>query len=545
MTTDPTPESYDYIIVGAGSAGATLAGRLSASGTHTVLLLEAGPSDKNQAVSIPAAFSQLFKSERDWNYETTPQPGLGGRTVYWPRGKTLGGSSSMNAMMWVRGFASDYDRWAELAGNDWSWESLLPLFRRIERTMDSNDPDHGMAGPLSIEPQRHPRPHTDAFLRSVHASGHRIEQANTRQPDGFSQTMVSQKKGARASTSTAYLAPAARRSNLTVRTGALARKVLFEGRRAVAVDYLRDGIPATVTARREIVLCGGAVNTPQLLKLSGIGDPEELKKFGIDVVAPSREVGLNLRDHLIAGLVPEAMGGTLYTATKAKEVLNYLLRRRGMLTSNVAEAYGFIRSDPSLAEPDLELLFAPAAYVGEGLVPTPGHGITLGTILLKPQSHGTITLASAEPTDKPIIDPRYLSHPDDQAALLSGLATCEKILSTGPLRELLTGRYLAPAGGEAMAPGERDLQTILRHAHTLYHPTSTARMGQDEGSVVDPELRVRGVEGLRIADASVMPEIIRGHTNAPSIVIGEKAADLLATDTSRRAGGTAAAGAHR
>jgi choline dehydrogenase len=539
MTTDPTPETYDYVIVGAGSAGATLAGRLSASGTHTVLLLEAGPSDKNQSVSIPAAFSQLFKSERDWNYETTPQPGLGGRTVYWPRGKTLGGSSSMNAMMWVRGFAADYDKWAEHAGDGWSWESLLPLFRRVERTMDSSNPDHGMAGPLSIEPQRHPRPHTEAFLRSVQASGHRLEPANGRQPDGFTQTMVTQKRGARASTATAYLAPAARRGNLTVRTGALARKVLFDGRRAVGVDYLKDGVPATVTARREIVLCGGAVNTPQLLMLSGIGDPDELKKFGINVVAASKEVGRNLRDHLIAGLVPEAKGGTLLTATKANEVLNYLLRRRGMLTSNVAEAYGFVRSQPTLAEPDIELLFAPAAYVGEGLVPMPGHGITLGTILLQPQSHGTVSLASADPSDKPIIDPRYLSHPDDQAALLSGLAICESILSTAPLNELLTGRYLAPAGGERMAPGERDLQAIVRHAHTLYHPTSTARMGQDEGSVVDPELRVRGVEGLRVADASVMPEIIRGHTNAPSIVIGEKAADLLASNSSRPDSGTA------
>jgi choline dehydrogenase len=513
----------DVVIVGAGSAGAALAARLSEDRHTSVVLLEAGGAATGSSISIPAAFAKLFKTDVDWNYETTPQPHLRGRTVYWPRGKVLGGSSSLNAMMWVRGFAADYDRWGELAGPEWSWSAMRPVLDRIERHLESG------AGTVSVEPQRSPSRHTAAFLEAVREAGYRTEQANSDRPDGFTQTMVTQHRGARSSTATAYLEPARRRTNLGIRTNAHAMRVRFEGHRATGVEYLHEGRRRIVSARKEVVLCGGAVNTPQLLLLSGIGPAQRLRDLGIDVVVDRPEVGQNLRDHLVSGLIPEVRGGTLLDATKPSQLVRYLATRRGQLTSNVAEAYGFVRTRADLDLPDLEMIFAPVAYVGEGLLPIPAHGITIGPILLTPRSTGTVELASSDPLDRPSVDPRYLSDPAgaDRAAMLEGLRIAERILAAPALRSRLTGRYVTPEGGESMAPEDRDILALERYAHTLYHPVGTARMGRDEDSVVDPQLRVRGVEKLRIADASVMPHIIRGHTNAPAIAIGERAAELL------------------
>lgn len=528
----PQGETFDVVVVGAGSSGAALAARLSESGRLSVLLIEAGGEDKDKRIHIPAAFSQLFRSDSDWNYQTTPQDHLAGRSIYWPRGKVLGGSSSLNAMMWVRGFAADYDEWARQAGPQWSWDALRPLFIRVERTVGCNDTDHsthGTEGAVSVEPQRDPRAHTSAFLRAVRELGYPVERANALAPQGFSQTMVSQHRGARASTATAYLRPASKRTSLTVRTHALVTRVLVEQGRATGVEYLADGSRRTVTARREVVLSGGAVNTPQLLMLSGIGPAKHLRHSGIDVVADAAEVGSHLADHLIAGHVVGVDGDTLKDATRPSQLVAYLARRRGMLTSNVAEAYGFVRSDATLELPDLELLFAPVAYVGEGLVPPPRHGVTVGAILLQPRSSGTVRLHSPDPTDRPSIDPRYLSDPDgrDRETLLRGMELCQEILDTPAMRAITDGTYVLPEGGERLEPRARAERIVDEYAHTLYHPVGTARMGTDASAVVDPELRVRGVSGLRVADASVMPRIIRGHTNAPSIVIGERAADLI------------------
>lgn len=538
----------DYVVVGAGSAGAALAARLTEDPGVSVLLLEAGGSDRALELHVPAAFKKLFRSGYDWDYDTVPQPQLEGRTVYWPRGKTLGGSSSLNAMMWVRGFAADYDEWADAAGRAWSWESLLPSFRRVERTADAVDRTQGSDGAQSIEHQRDPRPHTAAFLGAAAEAGHPVTPANLPAGQGFSQTMVTQRRGARASTADAYLRPARRRANLRVITNAHVRRVTFSRRataeppgaepveaRATGVYVDITGITRHVRARREVILCGGAINTPQLLMLSGIGPSEHLAEHGIRVVVDSPGVGANLQDHLVAGLAPAAKGGTLFTAESRRELGRYLGGRRGMLTSNVAEAYGFVRT--AMADragvpeglPDIEIIFAPAPYVGEGLVPLPGEGLTVGAILLRPRSRGTIRLASVDPHAKPLIDPAYLSDPDgiDAETMLAGLAECERLIDTDALRAVTTGGWIQPEGGERMTPEERAELSLRRYSHTLYHPVGTARMGADAAAVVDPSLRVRGVTGLRVADASVMPTIIRGHTNAPAIVIGEVAADLI------------------
>jgi choline dehydrogenase len=505
----------DYVVVGTGSAGSVLANKLTADPAVRVTVLEAGPKDKDKFVHIPAAFSKLFRSRLDWDYLTEPQKELNGRQIYWPRGKMLGGSSSMNAMMWVRGFAADYDEWGQLAGDQWSCQPMAKYFDRIE------------SGPLMVSPQRSPRSSTAAWLAAAQQSGYRLEQPNTDAPEGFCETQVTQRRGARWSCADAYLKPALGRPNLTLLTEATARRVLFDGACAVGVEFDMAGSRRVARARREIVVCAGAVNSPQLLMLSGIGDRDQLAEHGIPVMHHSPEVGRNLTDHLVAPLGFDVKDDSLFAAEKPLQLVNYLLRRRGMLTSNVGEAYGFVRSRPDLDLPDLELIFAPAPFFDEGIGHPCGHGAVMGPILLKPYSRGTITLRSADPTAKPVIDPQYLTDPDgrDRAAMMAGLRIAATIAQAPALKEVL-GTIARPLG--ARDTREEALEEALHScSHTVYHPVSTCRMGTDESSVVDPQLRVRGVVGLRVADASVMPAIIRGHTHAPSVLIGEKAADLI------------------
>lgn len=494
----------DYIVVGTGSAGAVVANRLSADPGVSVLVLEAGPRDRNKFIHIPAAFSKLFRSNVDWDYLTEPQEELDNRRIYWPRGKTLGGSSSMNAMMWVPGFPADYDEWGDHAGADWSYAGLQKYLTRLE------------AGPLMISPQRSPRSSTAAWLAAAAECGH----------VGFCQTRVTQRRGTRFSTADAYLKPVLHRPNLSLLTESTATRLVFAGDRVIGVEFDKAGVRDTVTARREVILCGGAINSPQLLMLSGIGDRDQLQQHGIHVRHHAPGVGANLLDHLVVPLGFEVPDDSLFAAEKPVELLNYLLRRRGMLTSNVGEAYGFVRSTPELDLPDLELIFAPAPFFDEGIGDPYGHAVVMGPILLKPRSSGTITLRSADPLAKPVIDPRYLTDEADRTALMAGLRICAEIAGAAALRGVI-GKLARPLNATTL--DDETLHRALNSlAHTLYHPVGTCRMGLDEDSVVDPHLRVRGVQALRVADASVMPSLIRGHTHAPSVLIGEKAAELIA-----------------
>jgi choline dehydrogenase len=526
-STDNRSALADYVVVGTGSAGSVLAERLSADARNQVVVVEAGGKDTDRRIHMPATWMQLFRSGIDWDYLTEPQPQLNGRRIYWPRGKTLGGSSSMNAMMWVRGFAADYDEWAEHAGEQWSFHRIVKYFKQIEDVEGAREADEGVGGPLHVSHQRSPRPLTAAWLQAVQQSGYEIERPNLPQPNGFSQTMVTQHRGARWSAADAYLRPALRRKNLTLMTNATVTRVIFVDKQAVGVEVVQGGRRKFIRARREVVLCAGTVNTPQLLMLSGVGDNAHLARHGIEVVHHSPQVGHNLQDHLVAGLGFDVHANTLFAAGKPASIAKYLMRRRGMLTSPGAEAYGFVRSDPKLTLPDLELFFVPAPFFDELLSEPYRHAVTFGPILLKPRSSGHISLRSADPTDKPIIDPRYLSDSAgaDRAAMLEGLRICAKIADAPALAGVL-GPIARPLG--ATDTSEEALEKALYdEAHTMYHPVGTCRMGTDPASVVTPQLEVRGVQRLRIADASAIPTAIRGHTHAASVLVGAKAADLI------------------
>ncbi len=519
---------YDYVIVGAGSAGCVLANRLTADPTTSVLLLEAGPPDRKAEISVPAAFSKLFKTEYDWDYTTTSQPQLAQRSLYWPRGRTLGGSSSVNAQMYVRGNALDYDDWAKRGNTGWSWDEVLPAFRRSECNARGANEFHGGDGPLSVQDLRSPSPLTRAFLDAAIQSGIALNpDLNGAAQDGVSPSQVTQRRGHRASTARAFLGPVRRRKNLTVLTAAQATRVLFEGTRAVAVEYRRENRIEQAPAG-EVILSGGAINSPQLLLLSGIGPRDDLESLQIPVVHHAPAVGCHLQDHLSVPVIATIRGtNSLLAAQKPRQLARYLLARRGMLTSNVGEAMAFTRSARDLPAPDLQFIFAPVEFIEHALAPPPGHGITCGTVLLQPASEGAITLMSADPFAAPRIEPHYLSDPndDDLRVLIAGVRLA---------REILRAPALASAVEAELWPGDTartddELGEFVRQrAETIYHPVGTCRMGPDpRSSVVDPHLQVHGIDGLRVIDASVMPTIVRGNTNAPTIMIAERAAELL------------------
>jgi choline dehydrogenase-like flavoprotein len=509
-------DEFDYVVVGAGSAGCVLAGRLTEDPSVRVLLLEAGGKDSRREIRIPAAFSKLYRSDVDWCYSTAREEALDGREICYPRGKMLGGSSSINAQVVARGNLADYDGWSELGCAGWAWEDVLPYFERSAR------------GPFRIAQLRDPNALTKAFVAAaVEAGVPYAEDLNVPAPEGVGYAQVSQRHGRRWSVADGYLRPALSRPNLQVRTAAQVTRILLDRERAVGVTFRHDGRDDQARATREVMLCGGAINSPHLLLLSGIGPSEALASAGVEPTHELRGVGRNLQDHLVGGVLAASTStATLYAAESLRSLARYLIFRRGMLTSNVAEALAFVRTRPELAAPDLELVFAPVLFVDEGLVPPPEHGVTIGAVVLQPRSVGRVTLRSSDPLDAPLIQPRYLSDPtgEDLRVLLHGIRLARRILAAGALAPQVRAELLP---GPDVQDDEGLIAQTRARAHTLYHPVGTCRMGTDDDAVVDPELRVRGLEGLRVVDASVMPRIPRGHTNWPTVMIAEKAADLL------------------
>jgi choline dehydrogenase-like flavoprotein len=518
---------YDYVIAGAGSAGCVLAGRLSEDPDVDVLLIEAGGSDRHPDVKIPAGFQKQFKSKRDWDLNTDPEPHCDNRSLYMPRGKGLGGSSSMNAMLYVRGHPLDYEKWEAGGAHGWGWDGMRPYFLRAEDNARGPSEHHATGGPLRVEDEHSPRRLTASFLESCAAAGiPRIADCNGPEQDGAALAQVTQRNGRRWSTADAYLRPARRRANLTVVSGAQAIGVELAQGRASGVRYRRRGRERVAAARREVILSAGALGSPQLLLLSGIGPAGQLRALGIPVAVDLPGVGENLQDHPYVSSVWDVPGGgSLADAESPKALLEYLLRRSGPLTSTVAEAIAFVRSRPGLAQPDLQFHFAPAYFVDNGFEEYDGHAITMGPALLAPRSRGWVRLRSADPAEKPRILSNSLAEPDDVAALLAGARQAREIAANGPFAALL-GRELFPGPG---VESDDDLvEDLRRRVELLFHPVGTCRMGSDEDAVVDPELRVRGVEGLRVVDASIMPIIPSGNTNAPTIAVAERAADVIA-----------------
>lgn len=517
---------YHYIIVGAGSAGCVLANRLSEDPSVKVLLLEAGGPDTQKEIHIPAAFSKLFKTACDWTYFTEPEPHLDNRSLYWPRGKMLGGSSSMNAMIYIRGHRWDFDHWCDLGNPGWDYDSVLPYFKKSEAQEHGASPFHGADGPLHVTNLRSPNPLSEAFVQAAEQSGFpRNMDFNGAQQEGFGQYQVTQWEGKRCSAAAAFLHPVMRRPNLTVKTNIQVFDIIFEKQRAVALSFQEGEHSAQEHAEREIVLCAGAVASPHLLMLAGIGPADHLRSLGVPVQVDLPGVGQNLQDHPAVPIVYQSSQPiTLTNAESMSNVARYVCFKNGMLTSNVAEAGGFVSSNSSTPAPDLQFHFGPGYYVDHGFEKIKGHAFTLGPTAIRPFSRGRLKLRSSNPLDAPAIHANYLDDPRDMEAMLYGVKLARRIAAAdafNPFRgaEMLPG----PAAQDDFALRRH----IARYAATLYHPVGTCKMGNDALSVVDSELRVHGVEGLRVVDASIMPTVIGGNTNAPTIMIAEKGADLI------------------
>ncbi|MES0872534.1 GMC family oxidoreductase [Sinimarinibacterium thermocellulolyticum] len=526
---------YDFVIVGGGSAGCVLANRLSADGRHRVCLLEAGPPDVSPLIRMPAGVLAMMRSDvYNWKLWTVEQPQLGGRRLYWPRGRTLGGSSAINAMCVIRGHAADYDHWAALGNPGWSWREVLPYFRRLEHFEAGADEWHGSNGPLNVASLRQPNPLSAVYLQAARQAGHADNlDFNGAQQLGMGYYHVAQIGGERCSNARAYLHPARGRGNLNVVTHARATKLLFEGRRAVGVRYFDGHAYREVYARREVILSAGAVGSPHLLLLSGIGPCASLQQFAISVVHELPGVGQNLQDHLdvLVGMRSKTrLGFSLHPLSllrSLKALFQYVMGRRGELTSNVAECGGFLKSDPSEPLPDLQFHFVPMVNSYHGLKLTPLlrlYGYSILACDLRPRSRGEIRLASPDPLAPPAIDPRYLDDPRDLDKL---------VVAVHKAREIFAQPAFSPHNAQELEPGadvqsdEALRQWIREHAETLYHPVGTCKMGNDRLAVVDAQLRVHGVGGLRVVDASIMPTLIGGNTNVPTTMIAEKGADMI------------------
>jgi choline dehydrogenase-like flavoprotein len=521
--------TYDYIVVGAGSAGCVLAARLSEDLNARVLLLEAGGDDSAKEVRIPAAFSKLFKSARDWNYSTEEELYLDGRRLYWPRGKMLGGSSSMNAMIYIRGNPSDYEGWENLGNAGWGWQDVLPYFKKSENQDRGASEFHGTGGPIDVCNLRYVNELTRAFLAGAQETGIPANSDfNGATQDGAGLHQVTQKNGGRQSAADAYLKPARRRNNLTVLTGCHATRVVVEKNRASGIEYIRRGATEEANAEREVILASGVVNSPQLLLLSGVGPADELKNTGIAPVHDLRGVGKNLQDHpmVSVGYLCEKPV-SLASAESVPNFLRWLIFRGGPLASNVAEAGAFVKTETNLGAPDLQILFGPAYYVNHGSDRRKEHCFGFGPTLLAPESRGSVSLRSRDPFEPPAIRANYLSTEHDLRVMAEGVRRSREIAHTKAFNAY-RGEELHP--GSEVRTTDEVARFVRANTQTLYHPVGTCRMGNDAMAVVDHRLRVRGIERLRVVDASVMPRITSGNTNAPTIMIAEKGADMIRED---------------
>jgi len=518
---------FDYVVVGAGSAGCAVAARLSEDSSARVCLVEAGGSGRSILIDTPALLAVTVPRRiHNWAFETVPQAGLDGRRGYQPRGKAIGGSSAINAMIYMRGHASDYDDWAAAGNVGWRWHDVLPWFRRGENNERGADEFHGVGGPLNVADIRSPHPLSLAFVQAgVQAGMTHNRDFNGASQDGVGLYQVTQKNGRRWSAARAYLDPAAGRANLVVRTRSHARRLLFDGKSCAGVETTTG----TLRARRETIVACGAFGSPQLLLLSGIGPAEELAPRGIAVRHELPGVGRNLQDHPdyvighlsqaggLLGLTPRGLGNL------AAGILPFWREGRGMLSSNIAECGGFLRSEPGLERPDIQLHFAIGLVANHGRDRTPRYGFSCHACVLRPRSRGQVGLASADPRAAPRIDPAFLADEDDAERLLRGVKRMREILGQDALAPFRGANVFGEQGA-----GDSALMKLIRQrADTVYHPVGSCRMGTDDMSVVDPELRVRGIARLRVADASVMPTLIGGNTNAASMMIGERAADFI------------------
>ncbi len=521
----------DYVIVGAGSAGCVLAARLSEDPDVKVQLLEAGGPDTATELHVPAMFPIVFKSSLDWDLLGEPEPGLGERRLYLPRGRVIGGTSSINAMIYLRGHRADFDEWAEMGCEGWSYDEVLPYFKRSEDNDRGENEYHGVGGPLSVSDSRSMSPLIDAELEAAVQAGYElIEDLNVDRPEGVSRFQLTQRNGMRCSAADAFLHPAEDRPNLEVTSGVFVERIVFEGDRAVGVEIVRNGARETVRAEREVIVSAGTYQSPVLLMLSGIGPAEELAPFGI-AVRQELPVGRNLQDHCMVNVnyltdQPGLFG--IFTPENFALLEN---EGRGPLTSNYPEAGGFFRTRPDLPAPDVEFHFAAAPFFDEGLTPPPDNGYAFGPVIVKPTSRGKVTLRTPMPDSKPKVLCNFLTTEEDRASVLAGVRIALEIASQPALEAIEREPLSVPA-----SDSEKDiLDWVRRASQTVYHPTSTCAMG----AVVDSELRVFGIEGLRVVDASVMPTITRANTHAATIMIAEKGADLILGKAPLEAAGAA------
>ncbi len=520
---------YDYVIVGAGSAGCALANRLSADPSVKVLLLEAGGSDRNLNIRIPVGFAKQFRTDLDWGYSSEPEPNLIGRSMYLPRGRSLGGSSSMNAMIYLRGHRTDFDGWAANGAPGWSYAEVLPYFKRSENNERIHDQYHGQGGELNVADPTWTSTLSEPFVESGVAAGlKRNDDFNGAEQDGIGPMQVTQKRGRRWSSADAFLHPVRKqRDNLTVATKSHARRVLVEGGRAVGVEYgsEKDGVQ-TARAGREVIVSAGAYNSPQLLMLSGIGPADHLREVGIDVVVDSPHVGQHLQDHCMSTLTWETEDkGTLADATHPKHLARYLVSRgKGKLSSNVGEAGAHPRVAEGATAPDFQILMGPVYYFDNGFRTYPNPAFTLAPSFLRPRSEGSVRLRSADPHDSPAIHLNFLGDPEDVKACVDAVRLCREIAESGPLGKLAKRNIDPGPGVLADDQIEAWVRAELQHE---YHPSSTCRMGAEDDGVLDEQLRVRGVDGLRVIDASSQPKIVAANTNAVAVMLGERGADLI------------------